>query len=126
MENNDNQYNDYQQPPKAPQTPAPPQNPMALASMITGIFGLLACCAPPLQFILGMISLLLAIFSKKEKPFSGFAIAGLIIAILCLVISVGMVLAVIWASEQMKNPEYAALYREILQMYQEILEGANQ
>lgn len=126
MENNDNQYNNYQEPPKAPQTPAPPQNPMALASMITGIFGLLACCAPPLQFILGMISLLLAIFSKKEKPFSGFAIAGLIISILCLVISVGMVLAVIWASEQMKNPEYAALYREILQMYQEILEGANQ
>lgn len=126
MENNDNQYTNQQQTPKAPQPPAPPQNPMALASMITGIFGLLACCAPPLQFVLGMISLLLAIFSKKEKPFSGFAIAGLVMSILCLLTSVGMVLAVIWASEQMKDPEYAALYREILQIYQEMLEGASQ
>lgn len=121
MENYDNQYNsDWQQTP--PQPPIKQQNNLAIASMIVSIFGLLACCIPPLQFVLGMAALLLAIFSKKGKPFSGFAIAGLVMSIFCLVISIAMVLYLVFAFNMMKDPQYGPMINEILQMYEEMYE----
>ena len=122
MENYDNQYNNnWQEMP--PQPPVKPQNNMAIASMIVSIFGLLSCCFPPLQFILGMVALLLAIFSKKGNPFSGFAIAGLIMSIFCLVISIAMVLYLVFAFSMMKDPQYGPMINDIMQMYEEMYES---
>ena len=91
---------------------------MAIASMIVGILALISCCTPPLQFLLGITGLLLAIFSKKGQPFCGFAIAGLILSILSLVISVLMVLYIVWAFSLMSDPQYAPIFDELMKMYQ--------
>lgn len=118
FDHQENNQNQWQQPPVSPLPQMPPQNNMALASMIVSILSLLACCIPPLQFIMGMVALLLAIFSKKGKPFSGFAIAGMVISILSLVISIGMVLYMMFAFSLMKDPQYAHIFNEILEMYE--------
>ena len=109
-----NGYNPY-----PPQPPYKQQNNMALAAMIVGIFSLLSCCIPPLQFALSVVGILLVIFSKKGgKPWSGFAIAGLVLSILSLIISIVMVIYVIFAFQMMRDPQYAPLFNEIYQMYE--------
>lgn len=119
MENYDNQNNNNEWQPATPPTPpVKQQNNMAVASMIVSIFGLLSCCFPPLQFILGMAALLLAIFSKKGKPFCGFAIAGLIMSIFCLVISIALTAYMAFAFAVMKDPQFAPIYNEIMEMYE--------
>ena len=115
MEYNQDQYGH----PADTVPPKKPQNNMAIASMIVGILALISCCAPPLQFLLGITALLLAIFSKKEQPFCGFAIAGLILAILSLVISILMVLYIVWFFSLMSDPQYAPMFHEFMEMYQQ-------
>lgn len=119
MEHYDNQYdnNNWQAPTPPPQPPVKQQNNMALASMIVGIFGLLSCCLPPLQFVLGMVSLLLVIFSKKGQPFSGFAIAGLVMSIFCLVISIVMAAYMILSLSMLNDPSFAPILDEIMEIY---------
>ncbi len=106
-------YNPY-----PPQPPYKQQNNMALASMIVGIFSLLSCCFPPLQFVLGIVGILLVIFSKKGKPWSGFAIAGLVMSIISLLISIVMVLYLAFAFQMMRDPQFAPLFNEVYEMYE--------
>lgn len=106
------QYQPYQQ-------PQPKQsNGVALASMIVGIFALLTCCIPFIQFPLAVIAIVLVIISKKGKPFHGFAIAGLVLGIISILISIGM--TIYWGAviTMMKDPEFMSMYNEILEMYQ--------
>lgn len=106
------QNNQYQQ-------PQPKQsNGMALASMIVGIFALLTCCIPFIQFPLAVIDIVLVILSKKGKPFHGFAVAGLVLGIISILISIGM--TIYWGTviTMMKDPEFMSMYNEILKMYQ--------
>lgn len=119
MEYHQEQFNQPAQPANEP-APGKQQNNMAIFSMIAGILALICCCVPPLQFLLGITALLLAIFSKKGQPFSGFAIAGLILAILSLIISVLMVLYIVWAYSLMSDPQYAPLFNEAMEMYQQM------
>lgn len=124
MENNQNNYNtpdpfnqnNYNQLP--PLTPAGQTNNMAVASMIVSIFGLLTCCIPPLQFIIGVVGILLVIFSKKGRPWSGFAIAGLVMSIIALLISIAMVIYMVFAFQMMKDPQFAPIFNDIYQMYE--------
>ena len=116
MEYNQDQYGQ----PANPATQKKPQNNMALASMIVGILALISCCTPPLQFLLGITALLLAVFSKKGQPFSGFAIAGLILSILSLIISFLMVLYIVWAFKLMSDPQYAPILDEVMELYQQM------
>lgn len=103
----------------------PPQQPpykqpnnMALASMFVGIFSLLSCCLPPLQFLLGVVGILLVIFSRRGKPWSGFAVAGLVMSILALLISIAMVIYLVFAFQMMRDPQFAPLFNEIYEMYE--------
>lgn len=127
--NNNNNYNNGGQPynqggPGQNYNPYPPQQPykqpnnMALASMIVGIFSLLSCCFPPLQFVLGIVGILLVIFSKKGKPWSGYAIAGLVMSIISLLISIVMVLYLALAFQMMRDPQFAPLFNEVYEMYE--------
>lgn len=121
MEHQENYYekNDWQSDNIPNERPATSVNRMALTSMIIGIFGLLvACCIPPLQFLLGVTSLLLAIFSKKGKPLHGYAIAGLILSILCILISIAVIAYIALVYNMAKDPQYGPLFNELYELYQ--------
>lgn len=100
------------------QAPPKQSNGMALASMIVGIFALLTCCIPFLQFPLAVISIVLVILSKKGRPFHGFAIAGLVMAIISIVVSIGMTFYWGYVIKLMNDPEFMSMYNELMEMYQ--------
>ncbi len=110
------------QPQPASPPPKQPANNMAVTSMVLGIVSLLvSCCCFPVGFIigfaLGMGGLVLAVLSKKGKPFSGYAIAGLVLSILGICGSLFIFICYVITANLMKDPEYAALFNEILRQY---------
>lgn len=109
--NNQNYWQPEQQPPKK-------NNGLAIASMIIGIFALLSCCIPLIQFPLAVAAIVLAILSKKKKPFSGFAIAGLIMGIIAIVISILMTFYWGYVFTVMNDPELLEMYSDLLNSYQ--------
>ena len=119
--NNQNDYqnncqNNYQNnyPYEAPQKET---NRLAVASMIVGIFAMLTCCIPFIQFPLAVATIVLVILSKKGKPFNGFAVAGLVLGILAVIISIGM--TIYWGVliSLMKDPEFMSIYNNLLESY---------
>ncbi|MEG0687565.1 MAG: DUF4190 domain-containing protein [Hungatella sp.] len=131
MENYNNGYDNgnIEPNPNPEPTPVSPRkelNGLALGSMIVSILGLLACCLPPLQFFLGVVGILLAIFSKRGtgKPLSGFAIAGLVMSILSIVISILLAIYFVIVMGMMSDPNYAPMFHDInniMQQYQNAL-----
>ena len=88
-----------------------------VASMIVGIFSMLTCCIPFIQFPLAVTTIVLVILSKKGKPFNGFAVAGLVLGILAVIISIGM--TIYWGVliSLMKDPEFMSIYNSLLESY---------
>lgn len=123
-----NNYNQgyYQNPNQNPYYTVPPQgqppkkesNPMAVTSMVLGIFSIISCCASPLAVLLGIGGIVLAILSKKGQPMSGFAIAGIILSALGLIISLAFFAYYLFVLSMMKDPRYAAFFNEILEQYE--------
>lgn len=123
-----NNYNQgyYQNPNQNPYYTVPPQgqppkkesNPMAVTSMVLGIFSIISCCASPLAVLLGIGGIVLAILSKKGQPMSGFAIAGIILSALGLLISLAFFAYYLFVLSMMKDPRYAAFFNEILEQYE--------
>lgn len=115
--------NAYWQPQNMPpQKPAPqPPSTMAVLSMVLGIFSLVICCVPPLQLLLGAVSIFLAILSKKGRPFSGFAIAGLVMGILSIICSILVFLYFLLVMRMMQDPQYASMFQDLLKQYEDIL-----
>lgn len=107
-----NYQNSYQNEPPKKET-----NRLAVASMVVGIFAMLACCIPFIQFPLAVATIVLVILSKKGKPFSGFAIAGLVLGILAVIISIAM--TIYWGVliSLMKDPEFMSMYNNLLESY---------
>ena len=67
---------------------APKPNPMALWAMITGIISLLCCqIFGPLPIVLGIVALS-QIKQNPQQTGSGFAIAGIVLGVLSLIIAV--------------------------------------
>ncbi len=89
----------------------PKRNNMALASMIIGIISIIACCMPIIQFPLGVAAIVLAVLSRKGRPFTGYAVAGLVLGIVSSVMSVGLT---ILEGVMMSNPEFWAMYNSLL------------
>ncbi len=76
---------------QAPQAPLKPMNGVGLAGMIIGILSYIFCWVPVLDFILGLIGVILSGvgLSRKERyRLNGFAVAGLVLGIIGLVIGV--------------------------------------
>ena len=94
------------------------RNNLALASMIVGIFALITCCVPFIQFPLAVTTIVLVILSKKKQPLSGFAIAGLVMGILAILLSIVMLLY--WGAylQLMNDPEFSKILNEMMEMYQ--------
>jgi hypothetical protein len=75
--------------PMAPMAPAGPKgNPLALWAMVSGIFSLLCCqVIGPVSIVLGIVALS-KIKQNPQETGSGFAITGIVLGILALVILV--------------------------------------
>ncbi len=122
------QQGSYQQPPYQ-QVPAKENNPLALASMITGLLALITCCCSPLiQFPLAVTSIVLMILSKRGKPLQGYAIAGLIMSIFAILLSILMTIMIgIVRSPQyqdfLNSPEFEDIFEEYESLYESIYGG---
>ena len=87
--------------------------PRALNRLLWG-----ACCIPFVQFPLAVVSIVLVVLSKKGQPLSGFAIAGLVLAIISIIISILMTLYWGFLISMMNDPEFMSIYNEMLEMYE--------
>lgn len=115
--NNQNDYQNNYQNNYQYEAPQRETNRLAVASMIVGIFAMLTCCIPFVQFPLAVVTIVLVILSKKGKPFNGFAVAGLVLGILAVIISIGM--TIYWGVliSLMKDPEFMSIYNSLLESY---------
>ena len=117
-QNNDQYNQSWQNNSQYNQPPRKEKNNLALASMLIGIFSFINCCIPFIQFPLAVTAIVLAIISKKGRPFTGFAIAGLVVGIISVLISLGMTLYWGLVLDMMQDPEFMEIYNEIMQMYE--------
>lgn len=123
--NNNDTYSQWQessfQPNSSPQPgpgiPPKKTNTLALLSMLAGIFSLITCCQPLFGFVLSIAGIVLAVLSKKGQPFSGFAIAGLVLSILGLIASIAICAYMVFVYSLLKDPVYSQLFNDILQEY---------
>ncbi|MDO5100067.1 MAG: hypothetical protein Q4D52_00660 [Eubacteriales bacterium] len=83
---NDNYQQVYQQPSTNSGT--------SIASLVLGILSLVLCCCGPIGMILGIIGLILALVSKKGKPFQSLALAGLITSGIGIVL--GLIMTILY------------------------------
>lgn len=90
---------------------------MAIASLVVGIFAILCCCCSWLAAILGVVGILLAVFSKpKDGKMEGIAIGGLVCSIIGLVL--GIILTICNVAT-MNSPEYSEIMDEYLEYIME-------
>lgn len=123
-DNDENQYNNRQG--GIPQKNQPPKqkNGMATASFICGLVGFLllcSCFAFPASIVLGVAAIVLSIMSRKGQPFSGFAIAGLVLGILSLLLGVIECAYLILVNTMLRDPEMAAMLDQMLEQYQSMM-----
>ncbi len=122
------QQDPYQQPPYQ-QAPPKENNPLALAAMITGLLALITCCCSPLiQFPLAVASIVLVILSKRGKPFSGYAIAGLIMSIFAILLSILMTFMIGLVrspqyQEFLNSPEFQDIFDDYESLYESFYGG---
>ncbi|MDO5416283.1 MAG: hypothetical protein Q4F29_03700, partial [Lachnospiraceae bacterium] len=102
----------------------PPANNMAVISLTLGIISMLlsCCCILPMGFIigfaLGMGGLVTAILSKNGQPFTGTAVAGLVISILGICLSLFIFGCYMLTAYMMRDPNYAAMIQQLMEQYQ--------
>lgn len=102
------------------------KNGFANGSMLCGIFGLLSlcCCAFPLAIIMGVGAISFAFISKKNQPFTGPAIAGIVLGIICILLGIGEFIYVMAVSALMKDPEYASMFNQIYEQLEQQMQQA--
>lgn len=118
MENYDNQ--------SAPdrQRPTPPKNNHAMAALTISMCALLStfCCFLPGGLVLGVLSIVLAILSKKGQPFCGRAIAALIIGILAVAANLAVFACMMLAYYFSESPVYGPMFNDMVRQYQQFYE----
>ncbi len=117
LQQNNWQQEPYRQPPYQ-QAPPKENNPLALASMITGLLALISCCCSPLvQFPLAVASIVLMILSRRGKPLHSYAIAGLIMSIFAILLSILMTIMIGFVrspqyQDILNSPEFQDMFEE--------------
>ena len=111
--NNTNQPNNYQAPEQKP------SNTLAIVSLVTGILSaILMCCCTYAGIGLGIAAVVTALIHKsKTGKFNGMCIAGMICGILGAVLSVASIVLMFVGGEN-------SLYNQMMNMYEEILNGS--
>lgn len=84
-------------------TPTEQSNAMAIIAFVVSIISLVACCCflSPVSLILSIIGLVIT--KKYTKDYKGFAIAGLVLSIIQIIILIFMMIGIILYSA---NEEY--------------------
>lgn len=76
-----------------PEQPKKKKNGLGIAALILGIISLISCCCFWLSIILGVVSIILGIISLAQKEDTkGFAIAGIVLGAMGVVITVATVI----------------------------------
>ncbi len=105
--------------------PKPPKerNRFAVVSLMAGLCGLLSLCcfAFPLAIVMGVGAIAFAVISKKGQPFSGPAIAGIVLGALCILFGIGEFIYIMVISALMKDPENAALFNQLYEQMEQSL-----
>lgn len=112
--------------PPRPTRPKPaPQKPNTFAtlSLVSGIFALISCCFPPTQLLFGAAAIMLAVVSKKGGPYSGAAMAGMILGILSVICSILMFINFVVTMQLMKDPANAQIVNQVMEQYESLFEG---
>ena len=102
-------------------TKRPAPNRLATTSLLVGILGIFSWFYPPVQIILGSAAALSAWLSRKERRFTGAGIAGFIIGIICILLSLFIFSQYVLVYNIAQNPENAELIRQVYNQAQEIL-----
>lgn len=99
--------------------PASPPGNMALFSLLCGIMGIfsLFSCMFPAAILLGVGAILLSVLSRKGEPFSGLAIAGLILGILAVLLGIAECAYLIFLNYMLQDPKIADLFSQLMEQY---------
>lgn len=98
-------------------------NKLPILSIIFGIHGILFCCNPPTQLILGGIAITLAWLSKNGKPLNGAATAGLVTGVISVILSLVVFAYYIWTLSIAQDPANNAMIRDIYQQTKDIMDS---
>lgn len=120
---NQNDQNNYQygsgQYPQYEEQPSGNRG-MAIGALVVGIFAILCCCCNYLSIVLGIVGILLAVFSKpKNGNFEGVAMGGLICSIVGLVL--GLILTIVGVVN-MNSSGYANYMDTYMEYMEEIMD----
>lgn len=114
QQNFNSQPNNYYQEPNQK-----PSNTLAIISLVTGILSaILMCCCTYAGIGLGIAAVITAIVHKsKTGSFNGMCIAGMICGILGAVLSIASIVLMFVGGED-------SMYNQMMNMYEEILNGS--
>lgn len=110
------QQDEWHRPQPEPQKPA---NRMAFVSMICGLLGLLSVCGCvtfPVSIVSGVAAICLAAFSKKGGPFTGQAVAGLVLGILAVIFGLAAGFYLITMNLMLGDPNMAPILDQMQDM----------
>lgn len=100
-------------------------NRTAVISMLCGITGtlFLCCCvAFPASILCGVAAISLSLLSRKGQPFCGYAIAGLVLGIMSLLLGLGECAYLLAVNSLIRDPEFAPVFDEVMSQYQALLQ----
>lgn len=106
-----------------PKKGAAKTNSYALVSLIMGIISFLFVCFPPLQLILGGLSVMFALLSKQNGSFEVTAMIGLGFGALSCIVSLIVFLYILNALELLKyDPEYISTMNRLFKQVEQAFE----
>ena len=93
-----------------------------VASLVLGIFGILCCCFWPLGGTCAILALVFALIGRKSRGFfDGLSLAGLVLAIIGLVLFGYLVIdEILLALDPARAEEQAKLLEEYMKMLEEL------
>ncbi len=86
----------------------------AIISLAIGILGLFSFFYPPAQLLCGASALMLAYLSRREKKLNGLAVAGVVLGILSVLLSLFFFNCFMETLRFMDDPANVAAYNEAM------------
>lgn len=123
----DNQNNPQNQDWRRAKMPAPQQNNQATTAMVLSIFGILSlfCCSIYVSLMLGVLSSILAVLSRRDQNFSTPAVAALTLGIISVVGSLAMFALVLRVYQLLDSPVDGPILneaaRKVIDFYDNLL-----
>ena len=99
-----------------------PKTGYSIASLVLGIFGILCCCIWPVGGTCAILALVFTLISRKQNgSFNGLAVAGLVLAIIGLVLFGWMLVdEILLLVDPSRAEENAKFWEEYFKMLEEM------